>query len=169
MLSRIQNTIEQFIDWTGRTIAWLTLIMVLVTFLVVFMRYVFDSGSIAMQESVSFMHALVFLVGAAYTLKHNEHVRVDIFYNKLSPIGKAWIDLLGSLLILMPVLVFITWSSWGYVTDSWRIYESSGETGGLPGIFLLKSSILVMAGLLVLQGLAEILKALLVLQKRVNN
>lgn len=169
MLSRIQNIIEQFIDWTGRTIAWLTLIMVLVTFLVVFMRYVFDSGSIAMQESVSFMHALVFLVGAAYTLKHNEHVRVDIFYNKLSPTGKAWINLLGSLLILMPVLAFITWSSWGYVSDSWRIYESSGETGGLPGIFLLKSSILVMAGLLVLQGLAEILKALLVLQKRVSS
>ena len=169
MLSHIHHTIEKFIDWTGRTVAWLTLIMVLVTFFVVFMRYVFDSGSIAVQESVNFMHALVFLVGAAYTLKHNEHVRVDIFYQKLSDIGKAWIDLLGSLLILMPVLVFIIWSSWGYVSDSWRIYESSGETGGLPGIFLLKSSILVMAGLLILQGLAEILKAILVLRKKVSN
>lgn len=169
MLSRIYNTIESFIDWTGRTVAWLTLIMVLVTFFVVFMRYVFDSGSIAVQESVSFMHALVFLVGAAYTLKHNEHVRVDILYQKLSDNGKAWVDLLGSLFILMPVLVFIIWSSWGYVNDSWRILESSGETGGLPGIFLLKSFILVMAGLLILQGLAEIIKAVLVLHRRVSN
>ena len=169
MLSRIHNTIEKFIDWTGRAVAWLTLVMVLVTFFVVFMRYVFDSGSIAVQESVSFMHALVFLVGAAYTLKHNEHVRVDIFYQKLSDIGKAWINLLGSLFILMPVLVFIIWSSWGYVSDSWRILESSGETGGLPGIYLLKSFILVMAGLLILQGLAEILKAILVLRKRVSS
>ncbi len=169
MLPRIHHRIEQFIDWTGRTVAWLTLAMVLVTFFVVFMRYVFDSGSIAVQESVSFMHALVFLVGAAYTLKHNEHVRVDIFYQKLSATGQAWIDLLGSLLILMPVLVFIIWSSWGYVGDSWRIYESSGETGGLPGIFLLKTFILVMAGFLVLQGLAEIIKAFLVLYKRVSH
>ena len=76
--------IENFIDWTGRAISWLTLGMVLTTFTVVFLRYVFDTGWIALQESISYMHALVFLIGAAYTLKHNEHVRVDIIYEKLS-------------------------------------------------------------------------------------
>lgn len=150
--------LEALNEWVGRVLSWLTLLMVLVTFTVVVLRYVFDMGWIAMQESVTYMHALLFLGAAAYTLKHQGHVRVDIFFHKFSPRGRAWVDLLGSLILLMPVSVFIAWVSWDYVTSSWGLLEGSREAGGLPGVFLLKTMIPVMAGLLVLQGLANALR-----------
>lgn len=160
MTEKLTQTIEAFIDWTGRSVAWLTLGMVLVTFIVVLLRYVFDIGWIALQESVNYMHALVFLIGAAYTLKHNEHVRVDIFYCRLGERGRAWVDFVGGLLLLLPVCIFIIWTSWAYVLDSWSVHEGSREAGGLPGVFLLKSAILLMAGLLILQAVAILLKSL---------
>ena len=160
MLQAFADTIESFIDRIGRAVSWLTLGMVLTTFLVVVLRYVFNTGWIALQESISYMHALVFLIGASYTLKYDEHVRVDIFYHKLGHKGRAWIDFLGSLLILLPVMVFIIWISWDYIADSWDVLESSREAGGLPGVYLLKSVILVMAGLLILQAIALILRSL---------
>ena len=158
MLQRIAQGIESFIDLIGRGVSWLSLALVLLTCLVVFLRYVFDVGWIAMQDAISALHASLFLLAAAYTLKFNEHVRVDIFYQKLGERGRAWIDLIGTLLILFPVCIFIFWISWLYVAESWRIFEASSETGGLPGVYLLKSLILVMAALLLLQGLAMILK-----------
>jgi len=165
-MQQIINYIESFIEWTGRTISWLTLGMVLLTFLVVLLRYVFNTGWIALQESINYMHALVFLIGAAYTLKHNEHVRVDIVYSKLSARGKAWIDLLGHVFILLPVMLFIFWVSWDYIIASWNVFESSGEAGGLPAVFLLKSSILLMSVLLILQSIAHMLKAFNPLSRR---
>lgn len=165
----MQQRIETFIDITGRAVSWLTLGMVLTTFLVVFMRYLFDTGAIALQESISYMHAMVFLIGAAYTLKHNEHVRVDIFYHKLNLKQQALIDLLGNIFILLPVMIFILWISWEYVFESWSVLESSRETGGLPGLFLLKSCILLMASLLILQSCALILKSITTLNNRDNS
>lgn len=147
----------------GRTIAWLTLLMVITQFSVVVLRYLFNVGWIAMQESILYMHALVFMLGAAYTLKHNAHVRVDIFYHKMNQRGKAWVDVLGTLLLLLPVCVFIFTYSWEYVANSWALLESSREAGGLPGLFVLKTSLLAMASLLGLQGLSLLLKNLLVL------
>ena len=147
----------------GRTIAWLTLFMVITQFIVVVLRYLFNIGWIAMQESILYMHALVFMLGAAYTLKHNAHVRVDIFYHKMTHRGKAWVDVLGTLLLLLPVCIFIFSYSWEYVANSWALLESSREAGGLPGLFVLKTSLLAMAGLLGLQGISLLLKNLLVL------
>lgn len=157
-LEKLVSHVDSLSDWTGRGIAWLTLIMVLTQFFIAVMRYAFDTGWIALQESVLFMHALVFLIGAAYTLRHDEHVRVDIFYQRLSVKGRAWVDTLGSLLLLLPVSIFIFWVSWDYVTGSWALLEGSREAGGLPGVFLVKSSILAMAGLLILQGLAMLVR-----------
>ncbi len=148
----------------GQAIAWLTLAMVVVTFLIVVLRYVFNLGWIAMQESVVYMHALVFMLGAAYTLGRQGHVRVDIVYRRLSPKQRAWVDLLGSLLLLMPVCLLILWLSWDYVADAWSFREGSQESGGLPWLYVLKTSILLMPLLLMLQGLAEILKQTLVLR-----
>lgn len=136
--------------------------MVVTTFIVVVLRYAFDLGWIALQESVSYMHAMVFMLGAAYTLKHNGHVRVDIFYQRCSDKTKAWIDCLGTLLLLMPVSGFIIWSSWEYVSDSWAVQESSRNSGGLPGVYLLKTTILFMAALLILQSIALFLQNLLI-------
>ena len=136
--------------------------MVVITFIVVVLRYAFDIGWIALQESVLYMHAMVFMLGAAYTLKHNGHVRVDILYQRCSDKTKAWIDCLGTLLLLMPVTGFIIWSSWEYVSDSWAVEEGSRNSGGLPGVYLLKTTILFMAGLLILQAIALFLQNLMV-------
>lgn len=153
-LERLAHRLDSINEWTGRTVAWLTLAMVIVTFTVVLLRYLFNIGWIAMQESITYMHALVFMLGAAYTLKHEGHVRVDIFYSKFSARARAWVDLLGTLFLLLPVCLFILWISWDYVASSWRVLEGSREAGGLPMVFLLKSIIPLMAGLMILQGIS---------------
>ncbi len=149
-------------EWFGRCVSWLTLLMVLVTFSIVVLRYVFNIGWIAMQESVAYMHGLMFMLAAAYTLKHDAHVRVDIVYQKCTPRVRAWIDFFGALLLLLPVAGFILWSSWDYVLNSWSVSEASRSSGGLPGVYLLKAAIPAMAVLLILQGLAQAARSLLV-------
>ena len=146
----------------GRLVSWLTLGMVVITFLIVVLRYLFNTGWIAMQESLLYMHAAVFLLGAAFTLRRHGHVRVDIFYRKLSPRRRAWVDLAGSVLFLLPVSAFIVYMSWDYVATSWSLKESSGEAGGLPWVYLLKSGIIALGVTLLLQGIAEFLRSLLV-------
>ncbi len=159
-MERLIRALEVTAELLGRMVAWATLLMVLITFLVVILRYLFDIGWIAMQESVTYLHASVFMLGAAYTLKHGGHVRVDIFYQRLGMRGKAWINLLGTLLLLYPLSVFIFVVSWDYVVESWQVLEGSREAGGLPGVFLLKTLILVLPVTLVLQGTALLLKSL---------
>jgi len=159
---RCINIINALNEWVGKTISWLTLVMVATTFIIVILRYVFDLGWVALQESVSYMHAIIFMLGSAYTLKHNAHVRVDIFYQRCSIKTQAWIDCLGTLFLLIPVTSFIIWSSWEYVADSWKIQEGSRNSGGLPGVYLLKTSIILMAGLLILQSISLFLQNLLI-------
>lgn len=161
LLSRFACSIDYINESIGKTVSWLTLFMVLIMFGIVVMRYVFNEGSIAFQESVMYMHAIVFMLGAAFTLKNDGHVRVDIFYNKMSPRGKATVNFLGNLFFLLPLCIFILWSSWEYVLSSWRIQESSREAGGLAWVYLLKTSILIMAVLLILQALADMSRNIL--------
>ncbi len=167
-MTRTIRTIAQSIDtlneWIGRALAWLTLAMVIITFLVVVLRYGFDWGSIAMQESVTYLHALVFMAGAAYTFKHDEHVRVDILYRAMHPRTQAWVNLGGAVLLLVPVALFILWQSADYVADSWARLEGSREAGGLPLVFLLKSFIPLMGVLLILQALAQAAHSLCILR-----
>lgn len=160
----LAKRLERVNEWAGHAVAWLTLAMVLVTFAVVVLRYAFNLGWIAMQESITYMHATVFLIGAAYTMKREGHVRVDIFYRKLGTRARALIDLLGAVMLLLPVCLFIAWISWEYVVASWTLWEGSREAGGLPGVFLIKTLILIMTALLVLQGIAQILRAVLILR-----
>lgn len=160
MLTSWIDRLEAINKVTGVAVSWLTLGMVIITFLVVVLRYIFDFGSIAMQESIIYMHASVFLLGAAYTLQKNAHVRVDIFYQKLSAKHRAWIDLFGTLFFLTPTMLFIFIISWQYVSESWGVLESSREAGGLPGVYLLKSTILIMTTLMLIQGLANVLRSL---------
>ena len=159
-IRRLADGCEAVNEWLGGAVSWLSLLMVLVSAVVVVLRYVFGIGWIWLQESVTFMHATLFLVGAAYTLKHEGHVRVDIVYRRFSPRGRAWVDLIGSLTLLLPVCLFIFIVSWGYVAQSWALFEGSREVGGLDGVFLLKSLILVMAGLLLLQGAVIVVRCL---------
>lgn len=161
--TQLQTRLDLFADATGKLVAWLTIAMMLITCLVVLLRYLFNTGSIALQESVTYLHGIVFLLGIAYTLKQKAHVRVDIIYQKLTLRAKACIDLLGNLFFLFPVAVFITWVSIDYVLFSWNLLETSAEPGGLPGVFLLKTLIPLMAVSLLLQGVSELLRNLQIL------
>ncbi|RMF15444.1 MAG: TRAP transporter small permease subunit [Gammaproteobacteria bacterium] len=157
-LLRPVRVLDAVTEKTGRAIAWLNLPMVVLTCVVVALRYLFNTGSIALQETVMYLHATVFMIGAAYTLKHNEHVRVDIFYQRFSPRTKALVDLLGTLLLLVPMMGFIATQSWDYVAASWAVHEVSYEASGLPFVYVLKSLILVMVVVMLLQASAEILR-----------
>ena len=141
---------------TGRVTAWLTLFMVITTFVIVVMRYAFDVGLIWMQESVTWMHAVVFMVGAAYTLGREDHVRVDIFYREMSTRRRAWVDVLGVLFLLLPMCGFLGVKAWDFVALSWSRKEASRESGGLPYPLLpiLKTVLLLMPAAVALQGMS---------------
>jgi TRAP-type mannitol/chloroaromatic compound transport system permease small subunit len=161
--------IDTLTEISGRMIAWLTVVMVLLTFAIVVLRYGFNLGWIGMQESVLYMHGLVFMLGAAYTLKHDGHVRVDIFYQKFNAKQRAVVNLFGSIFLLLPVCAFILAISLDYVFSSWRVMESSAEAGGLPFVYLNKSFILLFSITLSLQGLAEIARNILFLFDQESN
>ena len=162
---RIINRVSEVSGWV---VAWLTLVMVLITVVVVVLRYLFDLGWIWMQESITWMHAAVFMLGAAYTLCRDEHVRVDIFYREMSPSRQAWVGIAGSVFFLLPVCGFIGVSSFDYVTSSWAIREASREAGGLPYPFVpvLKTLIPLTALLVGFQGLADLARDVLIVMGR---
>lgn len=141
-----------------RLLAPLVGLLVALCFGLVLARYLFSAGSIAAQEALQWLHSLVFLLGAAGTLRVNKHVRVDVFYQRLTPRGQALVDLLGHLFLLLPFAAFMLWMSLDYVGASWSLREGSRDPGGLPGVFLLKSVIPLAAGLLAVQGIAELLR-----------
>lgn len=159
-LSSLANGVERLSKSVGHIVAWGTLVMVITTALVVILRHVFQVGWIWLQEIAVYMHALVFLLGAAYTLSDNEHVRVDVFYRTMSRSKKRIVETIGTLLFLIPSMLFILWTSWSYVISSWATNETSHETGGLvyPFPSLLKTSILIASALLILQGLAMLVR-----------
>ncbi len=158
-MQALVKLIDRFSEILGRSVAWVALAMVLMMVSIVVLRYLFQFGSIAMQESIMYMNALVFALGAGYTLKEQGHVRVDILYSKQPASRRALIDLSGSVLFLIPSMLAILWLSWDYVSLSWRLREASPESSGLPFVYLLKSAILVLALLLLVQGIAELLKS----------
>ncbi|MBC7102036.1 MAG: TRAP transporter small permease subunit [Parvibaculum sp.] len=162
-LARIARLIDAVNERTGRFFSWAAILMVLVQFVVVLQRYVFGIGSIWAQESIVYMHGLMFMVVAGYTLLHNAHVRVDVFYRTMSPAKKAYVDLLGTVLLLWPVCFLIFYVAFPYVEASWAVREGSRETSGIQGVYLLKSVILVFAVLLALQGLSTVIHALRIL------
>lgn len=145
----------------GRAAAWLTLLMVLVTLVIVIMRYVFGAGLIWLQESLTWMHAVVFMLGAAYTLQRDEHVRVDIFYRGFSDAQRAWVDLAGVAVFVLPLAAYLAIEAYDYVRASWSIREISRDAGGLPypAIPLLKTMLLLLPLTLALQGLSLALRA----------
>ena len=158
----IRNAIDRISEATGRAAAWLTLAMVIVSFVIVIIRYVFDSGFIWLQESLTWMHAVVFMFGAAYTLQRDEHVRVDIFYREMTIRRRAIVNLFGVTCFIFPLCVFFIVESFEYVRASWSIHEVSRNAGGLPYPFIpmLKSSLLLMPIAVALQGLSMALHSI---------
>lgn len=155
--ARVATALRTSSLYIGKSISWLTLLMMLLMTTVVVLRYVFHLGWIALQESVIYLHAFVLMLGMASTLANNEHVRVDIFYRKFSVSKKRWVDGIGHLLFLIPICIFILIMSWSYVMQSWQIMEGSQEAGGLPLLYLLKTLLLLMPFLLILQAIADLI------------
>jgi TRAP-type mannitol/chloroaromatic compound transport system permease small subunit len=155
------------IDWInvtiGKLVAWLALAIVLVQLLVVLGRYVFGIGSIQAQESITYMHGMLFMLAAAYTLKADGHVRIDIIYRGARPRTKAMVNLFGSLFFLIPMCAVIFLVSRNYVAQSWAVHEGSRETSGLQAVFLLKTVIPIFAVQMALQGVSIVIHALLAL------
>jgi TRAP-type mannitol/chloroaromatic compound transport system permease small subunit len=163
-LKRLADGIDVVNDGIGRAVAWLTLAMVLMEFGIVMARYVFGLGSTILQESIVYMHATVFLMCAGYALVHNGHVRCDIFYSVMAPRTKALVDIIGTLLFLLPMCVLVWWMAWPYVKASWAVMEVSQEGRlGIPAVYLLKTLILVFATLLGVQAVSLLLQSALLL------
>jgi TRAP-type mannitol/chloroaromatic compound transport system permease small subunit len=151
-------------DVIGRAVAWLTLGTVVVCFVVVVLRYAFSIGFIWLQELYVWQHGAVFMLGAGYALLHGSHVRVDIVYARLGARRRAWIDLIGTAVFLLPWLAIVLWYGLPFVGLSWRLLEPSAQMGGLPGYFLLKSVIVLFAVLVGAQGLASAARSVLAIR-----
>lgn len=147
-----QDMAAGFVSWLGRAVSWLTLVMVVLTFGIVVTRYGFNQGWIWMQESVTYLHAVVFMVAIAWAFQTDDHVRVDIFYRGNSSRYKNWVNLVGTVIFLVPFSLYLFLIGWEYVAASWATLESSREPGGLPLVFLLKSLILILPALLLIQS-----------------
>jgi TRAP-type mannitol/chloroaromatic compound transport system permease small subunit len=163
-LETFADRIDRLNGAIGRATAWLALALVVLQFALVVVRYVFSLGSIWLTETVLYAHAALFLLAAAWTLQAGGHVRVDVFYADATPRTRAWIDLIGALLLLLPFMAVLLWLSWPYAARSWAVLERSQEASGLPLVFLLKTLIPLFAGLMALQGVAQIIRAVAVLR-----
>jgi TRAP-type mannitol/chloroaromatic compound transport system permease small subunit len=155
----LADALERIGDAVGRGLAWLTLACVLVCFTVVVLRYVFSIGFIWLQELYIWLHAIVFTGCAGYALQHDKHVRVDIFYSRMSERGKAMVNLAGSLFMILPWMVVTVWLAWPWIVSSWATREASGMPDGMPALYLLKGMLIVMATLLLLQATAIALRS----------
>lgn len=162
LLSQLSVRLEQFSERTGMLVSWLVLAMVLLVSYDVAMRYFFQSGSVALQEMEWHLFSLIFLIGAAYTLKHDDHVRLDLFYKSkfMDDRRRAWIDLFGSIFLLIPFCILIISSAWPFVYQSYIHLEGSPDPGGLPYRWILKASIPLGFTFLLLQGVSDIVKNL---------
>lgn len=158
-LTTLAKVIDGFNDTIGRVVAWGTVLLVLIQSLVVMLNFVFGISFIFIQESLIYIFASLFMLGAGYTLLHNGHVRVDLFYRTASARTKAWVDLIGCLTLLLPVCITAWITGWPYVVASWAVREGSRETSGIQAIYLLKTEILVFAVLVGLQGISMAIHA----------
>ena len=158
MMKKISEKIDLFNEKIGTISSYLIIPMILITFLVAFMRYALDFGSIAIQETIIYLHAFIFIIGSGFTLKNNMHVRIDIFYDRFSLNKKKIIDLYGTLIFLIPTCLVIFFTSFNYVMSSVFLLESSKEAGGLQILYVLKIYILILPAILALQGISELIK-----------
>lgn len=157
------NFSSNLIEWTGRKISWLTALLVLVICYDVVMRYFFNSSSVAIYEIEWHIFSLIFLLGAAYALKHDRHVRVDVFYSRFPEKTKAWVNLVGTVLFLIPLCWILIAEGVDLVTNSFRLSESSPDPGGLPARYLIKAAIPLGFSLLMLQAINLALQSILII------
>lgn len=158
LLRPLVHSIDRFMALSGRVLAWCAVAMALVTTAVVVLRYGFSTGAIVLQESITYLHGCLFMLGVAYALSCGAHVRVDIFYRDFSERRKAWVNALGGIVFVLPLCAVIVAVSWGYVGDAWAVKETSPEPGGIPFLYLLKTLLPLMAINLAVAACADILR-----------
>ncbi len=158
---KILDAVDALNERLAMVVRWLALVMVLIQFAVVIVRYVFGVNSIAAQESVLYLHAAFFMLGAGYTLLVDKHVRVDVFSSRLNARARAWIDVVGHVVFLMPSMAVLLFWSWTSVVNSWAIFEGPISVGGLKAVYLMKSLIPLFCMLLLLQSLAHVVRFLI--------
>ena len=169
LLLKISKCINQLNLKIGHMISWLTLLLVALNIIVVLLRYLLGSNSLAIQESIGYVHAIIFMLGLAYTMQRGGHVRVDIFYRGFSKRRQALIDLIGAVLFLLPFCGLILFGSWDYVLVSWKNKETSSEVSGLSTVYLLKTLMIIMPITLALQGIAQIIESFALLKNVDSN
>jgi TRAP-type mannitol/chloroaromatic compound transport system permease small subunit len=156
--------INTYNEYIGIGVGWFTTLMVVVVFVNVLFRYIGGAGFLQLQDFSWYLFGVVFMIGAAYTLKHDRHVRVDIFYVNYSPRRKVWTNLLGTIFFLIPFCLLGIYVSWGFFQQSFTVQETSPDAGGLAGRYLAKIMIPTGFGLILLQGMALMFTSLLQLQ-----
>jgi len=188
MMNKTIHFLESISEQSGRLVAWLVLLLVLLTLSVAIPRYLLsnewflglnllslDWSDIrsnysqhvnAMNDGIQYMHAIIFMFGLSYAMKSGDHVRIDILYRNMSARRQAWVNITGMLLLFYPTFIFILLMSWDYVFNAWGILESSSRPGGLPWLYLLKSMLLIMPVMMILQGTASLLRNLQTLINR---
>ncbi len=189
MSKRTEKTIqilEAISEYAGRWVSWFVLLLVILTLTVAVPRYLLSNEAFlglhllsldweairngygqmvnALGDSIQYAHAIIFMVGVSYAMKHNDHVRIDIFYRNRTARGQAWINIIGCLLLFYPTFIFLLLMSWDYVLTSWAIGEASSRPGGLPFIYLLKSLLIVMPVMMIIQGTALLLRNIQILR-----
>lgn len=169
---RIAHHIDRLNERIGRIVYWLTLFMVLIGAFNAIVRFLDRFTGIGLSSNTYlelqwYLYSLVFLLGAAYTLKHNAHVRVDVLFTRLSSRGQAWVNLVGTLVFLLPFCIFVMWSSWPTVVNSWAVLEVSSDPGGLPR-YPIKTVIPIAFALLFLQGVSMAVKQVAFLRKHIS-
>jgi TRAP-type mannitol/chloroaromatic compound transport system permease small subunit len=157
-VNKLTSRLDRLSEAIGKFSSWFVGAMVLVTCLVVLLRYGLNMGSVFLQDVVLYLHGALFLLGAAFTLNRDSHVRVDIFYRNFSDRTKALVNVIGNLIFLMPFCITVFIYSWGFVEFSWKIMEKSPEPDGIPLVYLQKTLLLVVCVLLFLQSISETLK-----------
>ena len=157
-MSGIADRLDAINRAVGAVVRWAALLMALLQFGIVLLRYVFGVSSIALNESILYLHGGLFMLGAGYTLLVGGHVRVDVFYARAGPRARRAIDIFGHLFLLMPSMAVLLYWSWPTVRNSWAILEGPISVGGIPASFLLKSLIPAFCILLLIQSAACLLR-----------
>lgn len=165
-LALFVRCVDKINEVIGRAASWLTLGVVLVCFSVVVLRYVFSIGFVWLQDTYVWLHAAAFSLASGYAFARDRHVRVDVLYARMGERGRAWVNLLGVIFLLIPFITVLLWWSWGWVARSWALAERSTNVGGLPGLYVVKSCLIAFAILVGLQGLALAGRSVLVLAGR---
>lgn len=157
-MDRIATGIDQLNTAVAQVVRWLALFMVLIQFFIVLGRYVFGVNSIAAQESVLYLHATLFMLGAGFTLLVDKHVRVDVFFSKLGATAQRRINIFGHVFLLLPSMTALLYWTWPSVRNSWKILEGPLSVGGIEAVFLMKTLIPVFCILVMLQSVSLLVR-----------